>query len=93
MCVWPTALNLGCVTNLDTLFLAIISLIDEIHCLLTSGCHICIRSMVSVETEVRELSKRTTDRASAAAATEPFNYLWYRVGFPRVLVLKPDRIF
>ena len=32
-CVWPTALKLGCVTNLDTLFL-VISLIDEIQFML-----------------------------------------------------------
>ena len=31
-CVWPTALKLGCVTNLDTFFLVMgfISLVDEI---------------------------------------------------------------
>ena len=44
-CVWPTALKLGCVTNLDTLFLVMISLIDEIQFMLISSRHICIRSI------------------------------------------------
>ena len=44
-CVWPTALKLGCVTNLDTLFLVMgfISLADEIQFMLISSRHICIR--------------------------------------------------
>ena len=43
-CVWPTALKLGCVSNLDTLFLVmgLISLVDEIQCMLISSRHICI---------------------------------------------------
>ena len=38
--VWPTALKLGCLTNLDTLFLVMgfISLIDEIQFMLISLC-------------------------------------------------------
>ena len=44
-CVWPTALKLGCITNLDTLFLVgINSLIDEIQFMLISSRHIGIRS-------------------------------------------------
>ena len=48
-CVWPTALNLGCVTNLDTLFLVMgfISLVGEIWFMLISSHHICVRSMAS----------------------------------------------
>ena len=46
-CVWPTALKLGCITNLDTFFLVMgfISLVDEIQFMLISSRHICIRSM------------------------------------------------
>ena len=50
MCVWPTALKLGCVTNLiDMLILVIgfIILVDEIQFMLISSCHICIRSMTT----------------------------------------------
>ena len=45
--VWPTALKLGCVTNLDMLFLVMwfISLLDEIQFMLISSRHICIRSL------------------------------------------------
>ena len=45
--VWPTALKLGCITNLDMLFLIMgfISLVDEIQFMLISSCHICIRSI------------------------------------------------
>ena len=39
VCVWPTALKLGCVTNFDVLFL------DEIQFMLISTCHICVRSI------------------------------------------------
>ena len=41
----PTALKLGCITNLDTLFLVMgsICLVDEIQFMLISSCHICIR--------------------------------------------------
>ena len=47
-CVWPKALKLGCVTNLDTLFLMMgfISLVDEIQLMLISSGHICIRSIL-----------------------------------------------
>ena len=50
-CVWPTALKLGCVTNLDPLFLEMgfISLVDDIQFMLISRRHICIRSMASLE--------------------------------------------
>ena len=43
--VWPTALKLGCVTNLDMLFLVMgfICLIDEIQFMLINSHHICIR--------------------------------------------------
>ena len=46
-CVWPTALKLGYVTNLDMLFLVMgfISLADEIQFMLISSHHICIRSV------------------------------------------------
>ena len=46
-CVWPTALKLGCVTNLDTLFLVMefMSLVDEIQFMLISSRHICIWSI------------------------------------------------
>ena len=46
-CVWSTALKLGCITNLDMLFLVIgfISLVDESHIMLISSRQICIRSM------------------------------------------------
>ena len=46
-CVWSTALKLGCITNLDMLFLVMgfISLVDEIHYMLISSRHICIRSI------------------------------------------------
>ena len=49
-CVWPTALKLGCVTNLDTLFLVMgfISLVDEIQFMLISSRHIYIRSILSI---------------------------------------------
>ena len=51
-CVWPTALKLRCVANLDTLFLfTFISLVDEIQFMLISGRHICIRSIV-IDTHV-----------------------------------------
>ena len=45
--VWPTALKLGCITNLDMLFLVIefISLIDEIQFMLISSRCICISSI------------------------------------------------
>ena len=45
VCVWPTALRLGCVTNLDTLFLVMgfISLVDKIQFMLISCRHICIK--------------------------------------------------
>ena len=48
-CVWPTALKLGCITNFDMLFLVmgLISLDENIQCMLTSSRHICIRSMFS----------------------------------------------
>ena len=41
-CVWPTALKLGCVINIDMLFLVMgfISLIDKILCLtVVNTCH------------------------------------------------------
>ena len=46
-CVWPTALKLGCATNLGQLFLVMgfISLVDEIQFMLISSRHICIRSI------------------------------------------------
>ena len=46
--VWPTALKLGCITNLDMLFLVMgfISLVDEIQFMLISSRHICIRFMI-----------------------------------------------
>ena len=49
-CVWPTALKLGCVTNLDTLFLMMgfIYLIDEIQFMLISSRHVCIRSIYTI---------------------------------------------
>ena len=42
VCVWPTALKLGCGTNLDMLFLVMgfISLVDEIQLMLIISCHI-----------------------------------------------------
>ena len=45
MCVWPTALKLGCITNFDMLFLVMgfISLVDEIQFMLISSHHICMR--------------------------------------------------
>ena len=45
-CVWNTALKLGCITKLNTLFLVmgLISLVDEIQFMLISS-HICIRSI------------------------------------------------
>ena len=45
-CVWPKALKLGCVTNLDTLFLVMgfISLVDKIQFTLISSCHICMKT-------------------------------------------------
>ena len=54
-CLWPTALKLGCVTNLDTLFLVMGSmyLIDEIQFMLIRSRHVCIRSItpeLSMET-------------------------------------------
>ena len=38
-CVWPTALKLGCITNLDMLFLVMgfIPLVDEIQFMLISS--------------------------------------------------------
>ena len=50
-CVWPTALKLGCVNNLDTLFLVLgfISLVDEIQFMLICSRHICMRSIVILE--------------------------------------------
>ena len=50
MCVWPTALKLGCVTNFDMLFLVMgfISLVDEIQFMLIGSRLICIRSIVSL---------------------------------------------
>ena len=47
VCVWPTALKLGCVTNFDMLFLVtwFISLVDELKFMLISSRHICIRSV------------------------------------------------
>ena len=44
-----TALKLGCITNLDMLFLVmgIISMVDEIQFMLISSRHICIRSIHS----------------------------------------------
>ena len=41
MCVWPTALKLGCITNFDMLFLVMgfISLVDEIQFMLISSHH------------------------------------------------------
>ena len=49
-CVWHTALKLGCINNLDTLFLVtgLISFIDEIQFMLISSRHICIRSMQTI---------------------------------------------
>ena len=46
-CVWPRTLKLGCITNLDTLFLAVgfISLVSEIQFMLISSRRICIRYM------------------------------------------------
>ena len=40
-CVWPTALKLGCVTNLDMLFVVTgnVSLVDEIQFMLISSRH------------------------------------------------------
>ena len=54
VCVWPTALNLGCITKFDMLFLVMgfISLINEIHFMLISSHHICIRSKDQKNTEV-----------------------------------------
>ena len=48
MCVWPTALKLGCITDFDMLFLVMgfISLVDEIQFILISSHHICIRSVL-----------------------------------------------
>ena len=45
--VWPTALKLGRVINLDTLFLVMgfLSLVDEIQFMLISSRHICIKSI------------------------------------------------
>ena len=45
VCVWPTALKLGCITNSGMLFLVMgfISLVDEIQ---FSSQHICIRSII-----------------------------------------------
>ena len=47
VCVWPTALKLGCITNFDMLFLVMgfISLVDEIQFILISSHHICMRSI------------------------------------------------
>ena len=43
MCVWPTALKLGCLTNFDTLFLMMgfNSLVDKIKFMLISSRHFC----------------------------------------------------
>ena len=44
---WPTTLKLGCITNFDMLSLVMgfISLVNEIHFMLISGCHISNRSI------------------------------------------------
>ena len=49
-CVWPTALKLGCITNLNMLFhvMRFISLVDEIQFMLISSRHICIRSICGI---------------------------------------------
>ena len=46
-CAWPTALKLGCVTNLH--MMGFISLIDEIQFMLISSRHICVRFMESAK--------------------------------------------
>ena len=45
ICVWPTALKLGCISNFDMLFLVMgfISLVDEIQFMLISSLHICMK--------------------------------------------------
>ena len=58
MCVWSTALKLGCVyTNLCTLFLVmgLISLVNKIQFMLISSPHICIRSMEGIYSSLKAL--------------------------------------
>ena len=77
-CIWPTALKLGCVTNLDMLFLVLgfISLVDEIQFMLISGRHICIRSISfrvceGCEPKSCELQSRVASRELRVAIMKP----------------------
>ena len=65
MSVWPTALKLGCVTNLDMLFLVLgfISLVDEIQFMLISSRHICIRSISRQRSGVHEVAHLSGQRS------------------------------
>ena len=48
-CVWPTALKLGCVTNLDTLSRDKVLWFMKFNFMLISSRHICMRSMIVIQ--------------------------------------------
>ena len=62
--VWPTALKLGYITNLDRFFLVMgfISLVDEIQFILISSRHICIRFIAHNSTTKLDTSHRDRNR-------------------------------
>ena len=79
--VWPTALKLGCVTNLDTLFLVmgLISLVDEIQFMLISSRHICIRS--------NEVCIMESDSMSTKSSKELYNLFSSTLATPIALAI------
>ena len=54
---WPTALKLGCITNLTcSLVMGFISLVNEIQFMLISSCHILNRSIVLTIVHVEKVA-------------------------------------